>query len=43
MRPIDGTVTGTTTPGQSGPESNDHEGVFHTSQISRTGPSPYYV
>ena len=35
---IDGTLKGTTTPGQSGSESNS-KGVFDTSQISRTGTS----
>ena len=30
---IDGAKINMTTPGHSGPESNDNEGVFHTSQI----------
>ena len=34
FRPIDRTLTGTTTPGQSGTESNDNEKVL------RTGASP---
>ena len=38
--PIYETLTGTTTSGQSGPGSNGNEGVFHTTQISRTGVSP---
>ena len=29
---LDGTLIGTTTPGQSGPESNSNEGVHHISQ-----------
>ena len=33
-------LTGTTTPGQSGPGSNGNERVCHTLQISRIGPSP---
>ena len=39
--PIDGTQSGTTTLGQSGPESNGNEGVFHIFQSSRTGASPW--
>ena len=35
----DGTLTGTTNPGQSGPTSNGREGVFHTPQFSKTGTS----
>ena len=31
---------GATTPGQSRPKTNGNEGVFHTSQNSRTGVSP---
>ena len=31
-----GTLTGTTTPGQSGPRSHDNEGVLHIPQSSRT-------
>ena len=38
--PIDGILTGTTTPGQSGPESNGNKEVFHIFQISQTGASP---
>ena len=38
--PIDWTLTGTTTPRQSGPESNDNEGVLHIPQSSRTEVSP---
>ena len=37
--PIDGTRTGTTTPGHSGPGSNGIESVFHILQSSRTGAS----
>ena len=37
--PIDGTLTGTTTPGQSGPGSNCNEGVFYIPQSSRIGAS----
>ena len=33
--PIDGTLTGTTTLGQSGHESNGNEGVHHIPQTSR--------
>ena len=36
---MDGTLTGTTTPGQSGPRSNGTEEVLDTPQISRTGAS----
>ena len=32
MWPIDGNLTDTTTPGQSGPGSNGNKGVFHTSR-----------
>ena len=39
--PIDGTLTGTTTPGQSGSESNDNEVVFHTCLNSKTGAWPW--
>ena len=38
-KPIDETLTGTTTLGQSEPESNSNEGVFHIPQSSRTGVS----
>ena len=37
--PIDGILTGTITPGQSGPESNGNEGIFHTPQTPRASPS----
>ena len=37
--PIDGTLTGTTTPGQSVPEINGNEGVLHIPQSSKTGVS----
>ena len=37
------TLTGYTTPDQSGPGSNGNEGVFHTPQISRTGAFSYAV
>ena len=36
---IDGTLKGTTTSGQSGPESNYNERVLHIPQSSRTGAS----
>ena len=36
---IDGTLTGTITPGQSGHGSNDNEEVLHTCQNSRNGTS----
>ena len=35
--PIDGTLTGTTTLGQSGPKSNGNEGVLQLPQSSKTG------
>ena len=35
--PRDGTLTGTTIPDQSGPGSNDNEGLLHIAQSSRTG------
>ena len=38
--PIDRTLSGATTPGQSGPESNGNEGVFCIFQISTAGASP---
>ena len=41
IQPIDGTLTGTTTPKQSGPGCNGNEGVLHISQDSRTGTSPH--
>ena len=34
-------LTGSTTPGQSGPGSNDNEEVLCISQSSRTGTSPF--
>ena len=37
--PIDGTLTGITTPSQSGSGINSNEGVLHIWQISRTGSS----
>ena len=37
--PTNGTLTSTTTQGQSGPESNGNESVLHISQTSRTGAS----
>ena len=37
---IDGILTGTFTPGQSGLLSNGNEGVLYSPQISRTGASP---
>ena len=37
---IVGTLTVITTPGQSGPDSNGNEGVFHNFQRSRTRASP---
>ena len=33
-------ITGTTIPGQSGPESTGNEGVDSTPQISKIGTSP---
>ena len=33
-------LSGATTPGQSGPGSNDNEGVLQITQIFRTGASP---
>ena len=38
IQPIYRTLTGTINPGQSGPESNDNEGVFHISQTPRLEP-----
>ena len=35
--PIDVTLTGTTTPGLSGPGSNGNEGVLYITQSPRTG------
>ena len=37
---IDGTLTSSTTPHQSEPESNDNEGVLYIPQSSKTGNSP---
>ena len=37
--PIDETITGSTIPGQSGPERNSNKGVHHTSQSTRNGVS----
>ena len=37
---IDGTLTGTTTPGQNGPEINGNEGVLHIPQSFTAGASP---
>ena len=37
---MDGTLSGTTTPGQSEPMSNSNERVLHIPQSSRTGTSP---
>ena len=44
IRPIDWTVSGATTPGQSGPGSDGNEGVLHiphSSSITGTLPSDY--
>ena len=38
MWPINGTLTGTTTPGQSEPESNGNEGVLHIPQTLEMEP-----
>ena len=38
--PLDGTLTGTTTPDKSLPRSNVNDGVLQTLQISGTGASP---
>ena len=40
IRPIDGTLTRTTTPGQSGAEGESNESVFRISQSPRTEASP---
>ena len=40
IRSIDVTLAGTTTPSQSGPESNCNEEILHIFQSSRTGTSP---
>ena len=41
--PVNGTITDTTTPSQSGPGSNGNKEDLHTLQISRTGASPCNV
>ena len=41
--PQDGTLTGTTTSGQSGARSNSNEGVLHIPQSTRTGTSLWDV
>ena len=42
--PIDRTLSSTTSPGQSGPGSEDNEGVFHVPQSSRIiGASPFWL
>ena len=38
--PIDRTISGATTPGQSRPESNGNERVLHIPQISKAGVMP---
>ena len=38
VSPIDGTLTGTTAPGQSKAESNDNQGVLHISKASELEP-----
>ena len=38
--PINGTLTGPTTLGQSGADSNGNEGIQHILQSSRTAASP---
>ena len=40
--PIDGTLTGTVNPGQSGPENNGNERILHIPQRSKTGASPLH-
>ena len=40
IRPIDKTLSGPTTPGQSGDERNGNEGVLHIPQASKAGASP---
>ena len=37
IQPIHGTLSGTTTPGQSRLESDSNEEVYHTHPLSRTG------
>ena len=39
--PIDRTLSGATTLGQSGPGTNDNEGVLHIPQSSSFGASPW--
>ena len=39
MRPINKTLSGITTPGPSGTESNENEGVLHIPEISKAGAS----
>ena len=41
--PIDETLKGTTTPGQSGPENNGNEGVFHILKSFSIGAAPLDV
>ena len=41
--PIDRTLSGATTPGQSGPGSDGSEEVLHIPQIIGTSPSDYLV
>ena len=41
-RPIDGTLTASSTARKNGPMSNGNEGVLHTPQIFRTGTSTSY-
>ena len=38
--PIDRSLSGSTTPGQNEPGSNDNEGVLHSPQIFKAGTSP---
>ena len=38
--PIDRILSGATTPGQSGPASNDYESLLHIPQSSQTEASP---
>ena len=40
IRPIDRTLSGATTLGQSGPGNNGNDGVLHIPQISKAGTSP---
>ena len=41
IRHIDGTLIGTTTPGQNGLGSNDNEGILHIPQSSKDGASTW--